>query len=170
MERNLRSFPLFRDFTEADIQDLMEIVRPRHFKPSSVLFSEGDLPDGLYILLLGEVEISKKSPKGGEETLATLTPGAILGEMGVIDNRPRVATARAKNKVETFWISRSLFEDFLAQCRPSAIKILRTIALCACHRLAAMDEKITELLSETDTERYQEFNHFKKKLLQEWNF
>lgn len=148
----------------------MGIVRPRHFKPASLLFSEGDPPDGLYILLKGEVEILKKSPEGEEETLATLTPGAILGEMGVIENRPRVATARAKDKVETFWISRSLFEEFLTQCRPSAIKILRIIALCACHRLAAMDEKITELLSEMDTERHQEFYNFKKKLLQEWNF
>ncbi len=38
----------------------------------------------------------------------------------------------------------------LAQCRPSAIKILRTIALCACHRLATMDEKVTDLLSEAN--------------------
>src|SRR5262245_26977709 len=70
-----------------------------HFAEGEVLFREGDPPDCVFRLLSGAVEILRELD-GEPILLGTVGAGQFIGEMGVVENRPRSATARAASEVE----------------------------------------------------------------------
>lgn len=77
-------------------------ARPMHrttFQPGELIFREGDESSEAYWILNGKVEISIETPKG-RSVLTTLEEGEIFGEMGMIDDLPRAATARALTTTE----------------------------------------------------------------------
>jgi len=67
--------------------------------PGECLFEEGDEPDALYLILDGEIEVSRVAPDGQTVTLARIGPGDCLGEMGVFDGQKRSASARTVGQV-----------------------------------------------------------------------
>ena len=86
----------------------------RQFHAGDVIFKDGDAGQSMFILLDGEVEISKVL--GDHRTiLASLSKGSIFGEMAIINRRPRSATARATSPVVALEISRSMFEKRLEE-------------------------------------------------------
>lgn len=84
-------------------------------KPGEVIFREGDESTEAYWIISGCVEISIRSGNGGLP-VARLGPGEIIGEMGLIDNKPRSATAIALRPAELEVITEEEFEkDVLEQ-------------------------------------------------------
>ncbi len=69
------------------------------FQPGELIFREGDESSEAYWILNGKVEISIETPQG-RSVLTTLEEGEIFGEMGMIDDLPRAATARALTSTE----------------------------------------------------------------------
>jgi CRP-like cAMP-binding protein len=69
------------------------------FQPGELIFREGDESSEAYWILTGKVEISIETPQG-RSVLTTLEEGEIFGEMGMIDDLPRTATARAVTTTE----------------------------------------------------------------------
>jgi len=69
------------------------------FSPGELIFREGDESHAAYWIISGKVEISIETP-GGSSILTTLDEGEIFGEMGMIDDEPRAATARALGTTE----------------------------------------------------------------------
>ena len=67
----------------------------RELADGDVIFMEGDDSREMYVVVEGEVVVSKKSSKG-EVTLATMKKGDFVGEMSLLESLPRSATARAK--------------------------------------------------------------------------
>jgi len=74
-------------------------------EPDDVLFDEGDAGDQAYLINSGEVEVFREI-NGETVVLATLSRGDILGEMSLIDNQPRMASARAVGEVTLTQITR----------------------------------------------------------------
>jgi CRP/FNR family transcriptional regulator, cyclic AMP receptor protein len=68
-----------------------------HFAEGQVLFREGDPADSVFRLLRGAVEILRDLD-GDPIVLGTIDAGQFIGEMGVVENRPRNATARAASE------------------------------------------------------------------------
>lgn len=66
------------------------------FSAGEVIFRQGYPGDHAYIIKRGEVEIVLENVDGSEEIVATLGEGEMFGEMAVMDDAPRSATARAK--------------------------------------------------------------------------
>lgn len=81
--------------------------RVRRFKADELIFSAGDPGDGFYLIESGTVQITA-SVAGTTEprVLATLGPGDSVGEMAVLDDAPRSATARASADTEAIFVSR----------------------------------------------------------------
>ncbi len=73
-----------------------------------VLFREGDESDSAFTVLTGEVELTKDAPDGPVQ-LAVLGKGETFGEMGVLDGRPRSATARALGPLTVQRVSQDVF-------------------------------------------------------------
>ena len=86
-------------------------------QPGDVLFREGDEPTTAFILDEGQVEI-RATQRGQEVVLALLGPGAIIGEMAVIDAAPRTATAVALTPCRLIALDRAQIAERIAGSDP----------------------------------------------------
>jgi CRP-like cAMP-binding protein len=93
-------------------------VAPREF-----LFREGDKGEKMYVVLEGEMEISL-----GNFVLESAGPGALIGEMAMIDNSPRTANAVAKTSCRLAQIDRSRFHFLVQQTPHFATHVMKTLA------------------------------------------
>ncbi len=72
-------------------------TRERTLSPGDILFRQGDPPDEVYLIKTGRIEIVV-GEGDNEKRVALIGNGEFLGEMSIIDGRPRSATARAAEK------------------------------------------------------------------------
>ena len=101
--------------------------------PGEYLFREGDKRDIMYVLLEGEVEI-----RLGEYVVETAVPGALIGEMALIDDSPRAANAVAKTACRLATVDRRRFL-FLVQQHPQfATHVMKELADRLRHMNAAV--------------------------------
>ncbi len=115
--------PLRGDETGSGGAERREIVE---YAPGQVIFNEGDPPDVVYVIDSGSVEIIKKV-EGSDITVATLTDGALFGEMGLIDGQPRSATARAKDATRLRPLPGAVLLRDLEDASPAIRKVLETV-------------------------------------------
>ena len=87
----------------------------RHLEAGEALFLAGDAGDGCYRLEQGLVKVIITSPRGEERILAILGPGAIVGELSVIDGGPRSASVIAIKPCELSFVSRAAFKECTQQ-------------------------------------------------------
>jgi signal transduction histidine kinase len=90
-------------------------VRP--FRAGDVVFAAGDPGDGLYVIETGRVQISAVVGSGDPRPLASVGAGEFFGEMAVIDDGPRSATAVAETDMTSFYVSRAEMMSML-DCHP----------------------------------------------------
>lgn len=87
------------------------------FKADAIIFAEGDAPNGAYLIESGRIEISTLQ-FGEHRVLDELGPGMLLGEMAVLDDSPRTATARAVTDCALTPIDADQFAERLAAADP----------------------------------------------------
>ena len=92
--------------------DLFANADPLRLAADDVLFRAGDDGNGCYLIEEGLLKVVVASQSGGERILAFLGPGAIVGEMSIIDERPRSASVVAVRQVALKFLSRAAFEEF----------------------------------------------------------
>jgi len=96
--------------------------------PGDEVFAEGDKGNWAYLVQSGKVAIVKQRPDGTEVCLATLGPGRLFGEMALIDDQPRMATARAVVESQLILIDRFTFNQKLSKCDPLMRELLQNFA------------------------------------------
>jgi len=87
-------------------------AKPVHLAAEQVLFLAGDAGDGCYRIEKGLLKVSMVSTSGAERILSILGPGAIVGELAVLDGLPRSASVLALRESELLFISKAKFEEF----------------------------------------------------------
>jgi len=93
----LRGSRLFGELPEEDLHVLAATSRTVELGPGDVLMAEGSPPEAMYIVLEGELEVSRNV--GGSDVLLNICgPGELLGELGIAHRRPRSATVRARTR------------------------------------------------------------------------
>jgi CRP-like cAMP-binding protein len=92
--------------------DLFASAAPLRLAADEALFLAGDGGDGCYLVEEGLLKVVIASHSGGERILAFLGPGAIVGEMSIIDGRPRSASVAAVRQAALKFLSRAAFEEF----------------------------------------------------------
>ncbi|MFZ0401613.1 MAG: Crp/Fnr family transcriptional regulator [Pseudolabrys sp.] len=122
----LRSPDLLSDLPERLSAGLLASAKPVKLAADEVLFIAGDPGDGCYRLNEGLLKVSMVSPTGAERILAILGPGSIVGDMAMIDGRPRSASVSALRECKLSFISRSAFEA-LADKNPEIYKHLLSL-------------------------------------------
>jgi len=101
-------------------------MRMRQYPAGELIFQEGDPSDLAFIIRTGRVEIFKGEGSQAMR-LAVLGVGDIFGEMGLIDERPRSASARAIEPVAATAVDRQEFLDMLLRRPQDAMGLLRTL-------------------------------------------
>ena len=138
----LKKIKLFEGLTDDELRQVRRICQEETAPTGTVLFQEGTFGDKCYIVLNGEVRISKFIPGIGEEALAVLKPGDYFGEMALIDDFPRSAHAIANTDVELLTISKSEMDELLFSNKEIAYKMLWTFCRTLSARLRETNEKI----------------------------
>jgi CRP/FNR family cyclic AMP-dependent transcriptional regulator len=100
---------------------LFATARTQRLKADQTLFTAGDPGDGCYRVEQGLLKVSVVSPSGGERILAILGPGTLVGELAMIDARPRSASVVAARDSELSFINRTSFEA-VAQAHPQVYR------------------------------------------------
>jgi len=124
----LRAVPLFASISSDDLCDLSRQLTIRHYRKGEIIFHKDDFGSTLHILNSGKVKISIPSEEGEDVVLVYLGPGYFFGELALLDENPRSATATAIEATETLALERRDFLDFLKWCPDMAIRILAVLA------------------------------------------
>jgi NADH dehydrogenase len=93
-------------------------LRRQHFEPGEVIFREGDHGEWLYIVTAGDVEFLQQVPGGGEVCLRTLGPGDCFGEIALLGDHVRTATARCRSSVNVLAVDRDAFHALFSTLPP----------------------------------------------------
>ena len=98
-------------------------VATKLVKAGGIIFREGDAATELFVIKSGQVRIQL-----GNRTLTELGPDSIFGEMALIDNEPRSASAIAVTDVEIVPVSERQFLFLVSQTPYFALKVMRVLA------------------------------------------
>jgi CRP-like cAMP-binding protein len=105
---------IFRELHEDVLLRLAEGSNVRSFKKGRLIFQQGDPGDALYVVVEGLVKVFVVSEDGTEMVLTTMGPSDTLGEIAVLDGRPRSASAQAVEATTTLALARSTFLEVTA--------------------------------------------------------
>ena len=120
----------------------------RDFAAGTVLFEEGQPGDYMYVVQSGEVEI-RRIVGETERVLAILSPGEFLGEMAILNGRPRSATAVVRTAARLLVIEGKTFEAMLRARPEIAMRIIKSLGL----RLENANQHVELLLLPTPNHR-----------------
>lgn len=110
----LARIPLFSDLPPEELDRLMAALDVVNLKSGDILFREGDVPEHLFIMVSGELEINMGSGTDNEIVLNVLKEGEYFGEMGLImPGGRRTAGARARGDVVLLSMSRNRFVELM---------------------------------------------------------
>lgn len=136
---------LFREqrLSRMEINFLSALSRERRLEAGETLFREGEPGEEMYVVLEGRVMISKEIVGAGEEALAILERGDYFGEMGLIDQKPRSADAKAhEGGALVLAITREVLEGILDIQKVSSLRLLKLLCGLVAKRLREVDDKL----------------------------
>jgi HEAT repeat protein/ATP/ADP translocase len=132
----LKSAPVFARLVGEDLAPLARMAEVVSFAKGQRIFTEGEMGDALYVIVRGSVAILR-----GRTHLATLSVGDALGEMAVLDEVPRSATAEALEETEMLRIGSEEFYEMLHEQVEIAEGVIRMLS----DRLREADTQIKEM-------------------------
>ncbi len=103
---------VFSPLQEEGRYALLSAFEPRIVESGTVVIEEGAEAQGLYVVVEGEVDITKADDAGDTVVLAYLKEGEVFGEIGLIEDSVTTATATAAGHTVLLFLSKSRFEDF----------------------------------------------------------
>ena len=101
----LQSVPLFSQLSEEETASISRATRNRTYPKNSVIVFEDDPGDALFVVKSGQVKVVLIGEDGREVILSVLRGGNFFGEMSLIDNQPRMASARTTADTELAIVS-----------------------------------------------------------------
>ena len=135
----LRDTPLFGGLDDEHLARLAKLGEVVDLEPGEALITEGELADALYVVLDGELEVTKRSGTS-EIPVAMVGPGALQGEIAALEGGRRLATVRAVVAAEVLRIPVGAIRELLAAGPEMALGIIGT----AVTRLRAMESLLRE--------------------------
>jgi CRP-like cAMP-binding protein len=138
----LRTVPLFRQVPERDLLALAGLVRERRQPKGSMILTQGDEGEALFLIRSGQVKVSVVAEDGREVILSVLGAGSFFGEMALLDDEPRSAHVFAMEESVLLSLRREDFRARLAQSPELGIALLRELS----RRLRRADDTITSLM------------------------
>ncbi len=149
----LRSTEVFSVLTAGEALEVAQVCERRLLAPEDLLFQEGEDALYLYIVLRGELRILVSSPDGSETIdVGRARPGALVGEMAVLEAVPRSASAQASEATEVLQMPARAFAELVASGHAAAFAILRTLQHTLSARLRDLNLRIDAVFQEAEPE------------------
>ena len=139
----LAPMPLFAHCNERELRSVAQSTRPRQFTKDHVIFEQGQPGTALYLVISGSVAIVRSG-----RTIVTLGPGSNFGEMAMLDEPSRSASAIATEQCELMVIPRDAFFAMLKGNPMLAVKILWNMLLGLSANLRTTSARLAQLESD----------------------
>ncbi len=143
-DKVLSQSELLRGLPAESHRILREACPTWRFDPDEAIFQKGDPGEALYLVLSGKVRIFRESLEGRRKILAYLHPGEVFGEMSLVEERPRSASAVAETPTEVLVLFRDTYLNLLRRFPLLGHNLARIIA----GRLREMNDEILFLTFE----------------------
>jgi serine/threonine protein phosphatase PrpC len=134
----LRQMPLFRHLTYKEILRVLSVTKVVDFNTGDEIVREGEPGDDLFILLKGKVRLHKDGA-----FVTQLGPGAHLGEMALVDKRPRSVSASAEDRTRALVLRRQEFNDIIRNEPRLSVKLLWSFVQVLAQRLRKTTADLT---------------------------
>jgi CRP-like cAMP-binding protein len=138
----LRAVPLFHQVPEADLRAMADLVRERRQPKGSLILTQGDEGEALFLIRIGQVKVMVVAEDGREVILSVLGAGSFFGEMALLDDEPRSAHVIAMEECVLLGLRREDFRAQLARSPALGIALLRELS----RRLRRADDTIASLM------------------------
>jgi len=151
VEAILKEVPAFSDLKPKEIALLASIVHKREYKKGEFIFYQGDPGLGMYIIQEGEVLIQYVDPEGNRKDLAILKDGDFFGEIALIDESPRSASAICRTDCHIIGFFRPDLFEIIEKHPRLGIKIVLKLAEIIAERLRRTNQEVTQLKAEIES-------------------
>lgn len=141
----LRSLPFFQELSLWQLRRISDVVFERSYEIGEAVFTQGQPGAALFIIVEGAVEIELLE-EGKHHVLARLEKGHFFGELGLLDDSPRSASAKAIKPVKALALYRTDLNKLVQSDPHAASLIFRSLATLVSDRL----KKTNELIQTTE--------------------
>lgn len=139
-----------RGLSEHDLEMLQVVAPPMRYPDKAVLCEEGWRGSTCFLIAQGLVEVLR-TVDGVPRLQAVLAPGALGGQVALVDHGPRSATLRARGEVVALHLDRDDFEKLLRVHSPLALRFQEQVAVAAVRQRRAATELLVALLARLAT-------------------
>ncbi len=127
-KRHLHGVWLFSDLDERELSRVAALSRERACGRGQTLVAQGDCSDDLYCIIAGRLKVSSIAHEGNEVLLSLMGPGEVLGELALLDQKPRSANVTAVELCRLLVVPGAPFRALLLEVPTLALKLLQVMA------------------------------------------
>jgi CRP/FNR family cyclic AMP-dependent transcriptional regulator len=138
----LAAHPIFSKLSPAERDEIVRMMGEQALPAKQVVFLAGDPPDRLYVIVSGEVHINILSDEGDPTLLNILRTGDIFGEIALLDDKPRSASATCATACRFLTLERAVFRRLIERNSALAAAVIKVLA----ERLRNMGELVENLM------------------------
>ncbi|GBD95968.1 MAG TPA: cyclic nucleotide-binding domain-containing protein [Nitrospirae bacterium] len=145
--QRLKEIPLFKDFTEDEINIIAPMLKEEFYKKGKVIWEEDSPEQGLHIIDYGKVRVIKRTREETKQILAVLKENNFYGELSLLDGRTHSAAIEALEDTKVLILKRSDMEKILQENPRTAYKIVREMTIVINEILREMNDKFMKLVN-----------------------
>ena len=133
------------DLSDTEVGVLGELMVERELGDGEFLFKDGTNDDSLHVILVGKLEVVKRTGGDDYSSLAVLRDGELAGELSFIDGAPHTVGLRALCETHVLSLSRTAFEGIIDSNPQLVYKVMRAVARSAHRIVHRMNTEFVEL-------------------------
>jgi CRP/FNR family cyclic AMP-dependent transcriptional regulator len=141
----LKNIPLFAQLRKRELRDIEHLIHCRQYKSSEVIFWQNEPGVGMYIVQSGEVGIFQDYDTPEQKELARLSQGDFFGEMALLEDDNRSATAVALSESHLLGVFHPDLFDLFERKPELGVKVLVTLATMLAQRLRKTNLELQQL-------------------------
>jgi CRP-like cAMP-binding protein len=138
----LRGVPLFSSLSKRELYTLNSIAHLRTYQEDEFVFRKGQPGAAMFIIRSGAINIVDHDPDSGDNVIATLGANAFFGELALLDDSPRSASARASVNSDVYAFFRTDLERLLNSSPQIGLQVYRALAMIIGTRLKITNEQL----------------------------
>ena len=119
----LKNIDLFTSFLDDELVTFARSISELEIEPQTILFEEGDVGRDMFILLEGRLQVLKEN-----RTITTIKPIDYIGEMAIIEDKPRSATIISNTQSKLLQITSDQFQKFFSTQPKSLVSLMKTLS------------------------------------------
>ena len=144
-EELLSQLALFADFNKQDLRHVRPLLYHRAYKGGERIFTQGEVGSGMYVIQRGSVDILQEEEGQPTQLLQRLGEGDFFGELALLSDLPRPASAVAYEPTELLVLFQADLYDLIERAPELGVRLIRTLSRILGERLLQVNEQLVRL-------------------------